>query len=55
LLFKFALEYSIGWVEAKWKGVKLNFIHQVLVHADDVFLTVKVFILYRKTEKLHTQ
>jgi hypothetical protein len=31
LLSKFASEYDVRWVEAKWKGLKLNFIHRLLV------------------------
>ena len=31
------------------QGWKLNFIHPVPVHADDVYLSVTVYILYRKT------
>ena len=52
LLFKFVLELTIRWVKAKLVGLKLNFIHLVLVHADDVYLSVTVYRLYRKTEKL---
>jgi len=36
----------------KWEELKLKFIHQFLVCAEDVYLLVKVYILYRKTQKL---
>jgi hypothetical protein len=38
LLFKFASEYTIRRVQTKWEGLKLNFIHHLLVYADDVNL-----------------
>ena len=38
LLFKFASEYTIRRVQTKWEVLKLNFIHHLLVYADDVNL-----------------
>ena len=52
LLFKIALEYAIRWVKAKWNGMKLNFVHQFVVYADDVNLLMTVYRLYRKTQQL---
>ena len=36
LLFKFALEYVIKWVQVNQDGLKLNGTHQHLASADDV-------------------
>jgi len=33
-------------------GIEIEFFHWVPVHADDVYLSVTVYRLYRKTEKL---
>ena len=42
IVFQFVLEYVVRWVTAKWEGLKWNFIHQLLVYADDVYLLVEV-------------
>ena len=36
LLFIFALEHAIRWVQVKQDGLKLHVTHQLLAHADDV-------------------
>ena len=47
---KIVLGYSIRYVKQNWGGkLKLNFIHQIQVYADDVNLLVTVYILCSKT------
>jgi len=36
LLFNFALAYALRWVQVSQDSLKLNGIHQLLIHADDV-------------------
>ena len=52
LLFNFALEYAIRSDQINQDGLKLNFTHQLLVNADDVYiLGEEVYILKRKGQK----
>jgi hypothetical protein len=36
ILFNFALEYAITWIQAKPEGLKLNATYHFLVYVDDV-------------------
>jgi len=36
LLFNFALEYTISWVQVNQDGMKLNGTHQLQVYADNI-------------------
>jgi hypothetical protein len=38
LLFNFALEYTVSWVQVNQYGLKLNVTHKLLVYADYVNL-----------------
>jgi hypothetical protein len=41
LLFNFASGYAIRRVRVKQEGLKLNGVHQVLVYADDINISVR--------------
>jgi hypothetical protein len=51
LLFNFALEYVIRWVQVNQDGLKLNGTHQLLAYADDVnILEGSVHAVKKNTE-----
>jgi len=53
LLFNFAVEYAIRWVQVNQDGLKLNGTHQLLVYADDVnILGGSVHIVKENAEAL---
>jgi len=45
LLFNFTLEYTIMWVQANQRGLKLNCTHQLLVYAHYIHILVEAYIL----------
>jgi hypothetical protein len=46
------LDYAIMRVQAKWKGLKLNVAHQLLVYANDVNIVSGIAYIIKKTEPL---
>jgi len=53
LLFNLVFEYTVRWVQVNQNGLKLNGTHQLLVYADDVYITGgSVHTIKEKTEAL---
>jgi hypothetical protein len=52
LLFNFALEYAIRWVQISQDGLKLNGAHQLLVYADVSVLGGSVHTVKKNAEAL---
>jgi len=52
LLFNFAFEYAIRWVQVNQDSLKLSGIHQLLVYADDVNTLGESIHTIRKHTKL---
>jgi len=52
LIFNFAVEYAITWVQAGQDGMKLNGTHQLLVYVDVNLLGESTHAMKKNTELL---
>ena len=53
MLFSFALEYVIKWVQVSQHGLKLNSTYQLSVYADDVnILGGSILTIHKNTKTL---